>query len=308
MIKRQESASSASADPFASSVAPSSTGSIASAGDDDDADRNGKDKKYQRHGSVLDSVHRITARNGKRAVASASALVFSVFLIPPLKVMLRHPAATADRTADGLRIPPCPASPWKADENLRGKCPGDLKPYANATTASQCASTCCANEECISWQFRQDVGCIRGKDIRLGMEKDGPAAWCSDHPPHRWHGQFLKPRGKTQGRDPAQIRESACDERTWNPDEEIGQCFGLGDVRRHASGSAEECMRACCGDEKCGAWQWNKEVSWEFVPWMPALHCSVRSVLNVNSDSRPAWLFLWTRYARVPGKGRLNSI
>lgn len=107
------------------------------------------------------------------------------------------------------------------------------------------------------------MGCLQGKDVRLGMEKDGVSAWCSDHPPHRWNGQFLKPHGKTQGFNAESIRKDACDTSSWNMNEEIGQCFGLGDVKKHASGSAHECMKACCDETKfkCGAWQWNKEVS-----------------------------------------------
>lgn len=94
----------------------------------------------------------------------------------------------------------------------------------------------------------------------MGQEKDGPSAWCSDHPPHKWQGQFLKPHGDKSGMEEKDVRSSACSEATWNANEKIGQCFGLGDVKQNASGSAEECMRACCEDVTCRAWQWNKEL------------------------------------------------
>ena len=87
-------------------------------------------------------------------------------------------------------------------------------------------------------------------------------AWCSDHPPHRWNGQYVKPHNNKDGKiDEKKARESACNTQTWKPDEQIGQCFGLGDVKSgKPSESAEECMAACCNDQKCGAWQWNKEL------------------------------------------------
>ena len=105
--------------------------------------------------------------------------------------------------------------------------------------------------------------------MRLGMEKDGVPAWCSDQAPRRWHGQHLVPKGGAGGDgmisdggiNAADARRRACDEATWNPTEEVGQCFGLGDVQTRGGGSAGECMRACCDDDKCGAWQWNEEVS-----------------------------------------------
>jgi len=56
------------------------------------------------------------------------------------------------------------------------------------------------------------------------------------------------------------FRMNACDEATYNPDEEVGQCFGLGDVRPGGSGSAVQCMCSCCNDEKYGAWQWNEDL------------------------------------------------
>lgn len=156
-------------------------------------------------------------------------------------------------------IPPCEAQPWKQNEDMRGKCPGDLKPFVSATTISDCATTCCSRAECITWQFRKDTGCLQGGDVRLGMEKDGVSAWCSDHPPQRWQGQYLYKKGGSD-EDNAPIRKKGCDAATWNPSEQVGQCFGLGDVKTDASGSAEECRDACCKDDKCRAWQWNKEL------------------------------------------------
>ncbi len=164
-------------------------------------------------------------------------------------------------------VPPCPAMPWKADEDLRGKCPESFRPIPDASSAHECAASCCTDSECITWQYRRDVGCLHGKDVRLGMEKDGVPAWCSDHAPRRWHGQRLVPKGGSGGTTPdgggdaTDARKRACDEATWNPTEEVGQCFGLGDVQTKGGGSATECMRACCDDDKCGAWQWNEEVS-----------------------------------------------
>lgn len=145
---------------------------------------------------------------------------------------------------------------------MRGKCPGDLKPFKEAGTVSECATSCCNNEDCISWQFRKDVGCLQGKDVRLGMEKDGVSAWCSDHPPKKWSGQYLVPHGDTKGFNSGDIRKDACSTDDWNPNEHVGQCFGLGDVKKSGGGSAEECMKACCAEEKfkCGAWQWNEDL------------------------------------------------
>ncbi|KAL9180839.1 hypothetical protein ACHAXT_011292 [Thalassiosira profunda] len=252
MIKRQESSSAAPSSIPPPSVAP-----------DAGLDRNGKDKKYQRHGTALEFLRRWIARRGQLAVLVVVAALLSVFLIPPLKVLWNGGASgRIIKAARRLQVPPCPRAPWKEGEDLRGKCPGDLKPFGEAATISQCASTCCANEECISWQFREDVGCLQGKDIRLGMEKDGPSAWCSEHPPQRWHGQYLQHHGKAkeEGAEAEERRQKACSEATWNPDEEVGQCFGLGDVKKDASGSAVECMRACCTNEKCKAWQWNEKL------------------------------------------------
>jgi hypothetical protein len=148
-----------------------------------------------------------------------------------------------------ISIPECESSPWKPDEDLVGTCPGNLKTKPDITNAIDCAASCCASEECVAFQFRADKGCLQGKDVRIGQEKDGPAAYCSDHPPLRWQGQLLKDTGK---------KEAECTIDTWHPDEQQGQCFGLGDTRQGTFATAEDCMKACCADEKCRAWQFQE--------------------------------------------------
>ena len=154
-------------------------------------------------------------------------------------------------------VPSCPATPWKANEDIRGKCSDSPRITTSnvAKTVDECATSCCNDDKCITWQYRRDVGCVHFGDIRLGMEKDGPAGWCSEQPPQRWQGQYILKEGLRIDRN------VACNEQTWDPNEEVGQCLGLGDVRPNASGSAVQCMKACCADEKCGAWQWNEAVS-----------------------------------------------
>ena len=151
MIKRQES----------SSAAPSFIAPPSAAIEDAGLDRNGKDKKYQRHGTALEFLRRWIARRGQLAVLVVVAALLSVFLIPPLKVLWNGGANGSKRVERRLQVPPCPQVPWKEGEDLRGKCPGDLKPFGEAATMGQCASTCCANEECISWQFREGASIFR---------------------------------------------------------------------------------------------------------------------------------------------------
>ena len=170
-------------------------------------------------------------------------------------------------------IPSCSGNPWKPNEDLVGSCPGGaLKPHAlgengqqadqqadQASLIRQCAEDCCKSESCITWQYRRDIGCLHGGDVRLGQEKDGVSAWCSDHPPQRWQGQYVLKRG---GGKILADREAtgACSLDTWNPNEQPGQCFGLGDVKEEGSESAQSCMDACCKTEDCGGWQFLKEL------------------------------------------------
>ena len=169
-------------------------------------------------------------------------------------------------------IPSCDGNPWKENENLVGSCPGGaMKPHAldngqqaadqQASFIRQCAEDCCKSESCITWQYRRDVGCLHGGDVRLGQEKDGVSAWCSDHPPQRWQGQYVLKRG---GGKILADREAtgACSLDTWNPKEQPGQCFGLGDVKKNGSDSAQSCMEACCDTEDwdCGGWQWQQDM------------------------------------------------
>lgn len=241
-------------------------------------DLNGKDG---RHGGTLACFRRWAARNVK---VTTLAVVASVALLATL-TRSRTPDANHRRNSGAVRIgqaaksqvestipgglvkaqyhvPPCPSAPWKEPEILHGTCPGDLKPFDGAKTITECATTCCENPSCISWQFRSDVGCKQGGDVRIGMEKDGVPAWCDSNPPQKWSGQFLYPKGKTEGMDAAKLREDGCSFDAWNPEEQVGQCFGLGPKREEASGSAEDCMAACCAvqDSGCGVWQWSKDI------------------------------------------------
>ena len=143
-------------------------------------------------------------------------------------------------------IPECLAAPWKGGEDLIGQCPSDLRPYAGGgeggaeaeafNDARSCALACCSLPGCISWQFRSGVGCLHGSDVRLGMEKDGVKAWCSDQVPKRWMGQYVLRRGG--GKVIEDRRSTACNVGGWEPREQEGQCFGLGDERGEGRESA----------------------------------------------------------------------
>ena len=183
-MKRQESSAgkslglSSSSKPCAPSNAASAAAAAAAL-----LDTNGKDKRQ--HGRL-----RLRAgRGGRPAVAALVLVAASVYLIPLITVLLRPTAgppsashgappagmaAVARRatagSAAGLKgaaapqqrqpavpaaIPECKSAPWKENEDLRGKCPGDLKPVAGPKTVAECASSCCDSKECVTWQFRK---------------------------------------------------------------------------------------------------------------------------------------------------------
>ena len=223
------------------------------------------------------------AIGGRRVIVLATAALLFLVVVLLQSVAVEFVRREAWRLSLRVAVPSCPSSPWKADEDLRGDCRPDVKPLPGGAdiTVAECARSCCEDAKCVSWQHRRDVGCLHGGDFRLGMEKDSVSAWCSDHPPKRWKGQFLVGRGGGDAMEDIssiKSRELACDESTWNPEEEVGQCFGLGDVRPEASGSASECMRACCKDATCSSWQWNEVVS---ASWFNFLFYNYCFTINV---------------------------
>uniref|UniRef100_A0A7S1TP03 Apple domain-containing protein n=1 Tax=Phaeomonas parva TaxID=124430 RepID=A0A7S1TP03_9STRA len=150
---------------------------------------------------------------------------------------------------------------WKPDEQLVGRCPkGVLYPTGAAyKDAAECAAGCCVLENCVTWQFRPDTGCLHGPDVRIGFEKEGTSKWCEADPPTPWQGQHTKLKPKEKIAESAKHKE-ACDEATWDPTELQTQCLGLGDMRRgEPSKSAANCRDACCADEKCDTWQWRAD-------------------------------------------------
>ena len=142
------------------------------------------------YGSFVQSLSSSSSATAT-ATASASASVASIATV----------AATESNNSNNAvqAVPSCDQASWKSSENLIGSCPGGLKPYkSNQKTISMenCAIECCQSDACITWQYRADIGCLHGGDIRLGQEKDGPSSWCSDIQPKRWQGQYVLQRSK----------------------------------------------------------------------------------------------------------------
>jgi len=158
---------------------------------------------------------------------------------------------------------------WKPNESLAGFCPGGpLQPLTsifsmgNKGTAAECGASCCVSQTCFAWQFREDVGCLQGPDVRLGLEKDGTPEWCEPTAPSPWQGERLEFRH--DGKPTTQ--EKACGSE-WNPSSLNGQCFGLGPLRPDPS-TPDECRKACCEDAECETWQFRKDKGCFYGNWV----------------------------------------
>jgi hypothetical protein len=51
-------------------------------------------------------------------------------------------------------VPSCPTTPWKTHEDIRGKCDSTSTTTSNtAKSIDECATSCCNDDNCITWQY-----------------------------------------------------------------------------------------------------------------------------------------------------------
>eukprot|EP00756_Hemistasia_phaeocysticola_P006056 Hpha_TRINITY_DN13650_c0_g1::TRINITY_DN13650_c0_g1_i7::g.122520::m.122520 len=136
---------------------------------------------------------------------------------------------------------------WDGME-LIGRCfTFGVKPR-DVESAEQCKRRCCgAGNACVSWQWREDVGCNLMDDTRVGPKEHGSRntdGYCEETAPAPWRGRVL-------------LRRSG-DECEWQEEELQGQCWGLGAMRPAGAASEEACSVACCKDD-CEIWQWRED-------------------------------------------------
>eukprot|EP00756_Hemistasia_phaeocysticola_P006053 Hpha_TRINITY_DN13650_c0_g1::TRINITY_DN13650_c0_g1_i4::g.122513::m.122513 len=137
---------------------------------------------------------------------------------------------------------------WDGME-LIGRCfTFGVKPR-DVESAEQCKRRCCgAGNACVSWQWREDIGCSLMGDTRVGPKEHSARntdGYCEETAPAAWRGRILQSRsGRT------------C---KWEKEELEGQCWGLGPVRPASSKSEKACATACCKDSSCRMWQWRKD-------------------------------------------------
>ena len=188
-----------------------------------------------------------------RGAASAGVLLLLAAMLCAISTLVLPPPVDVS-AGPGARSAAAPQCGWRHGEILRGKCPGSLKSIAGVPDAAACEQSCCADAGCITFQWREDTGCRQGGDVRVGMEKDGPGAWCEPEAPAPWLGQRID------------AERTACARGRYNPEELPGQCFGLGPERKSGSASAESCRDACCASATCKMWQFREDKGCFFGP------------------------------------------
>eukprot|EP00035_Acanthoeca_spectabilis_P018095 m.382710 g.382710 ORF g.382710 m.382710 type:complete len:262 (-) comp16723_c0_seq2:186-971(-) len=196
-----------------------------------------------------------------RTSTSQDPLVLEAPLSRDRRSLPTQPRSTA---ATAAAIEDCG---WKPNDALVGSCAGSgpklIAASKGITNAADCAALCCSmptehaepEKRCVAWQYRQDTGCRVGGDVRIGMEKDGPSAWCNHDPPAMWHGERVSDT----------TRDRVCGD-GWNSSALPTQCFGLGDRQHLTNESPEGCRDACCADKTCKTWQFRHDVGCFYGP------------------------------------------
>mmetsp|Transcript_43481 Transcript_43481/g.72277 ORF Transcript_43481/g.72277 Transcript_43481/m.72277 type:complete len:326 (-) Transcript_43481:229-1206(-) len=128
---------------------------------------------------------------------------------------------------------------------------------ADVKDAAECSALCCEmGVKCLTWQFREDVGCCTGPVVRLGLESSRSPHWCEPSPPSAWSGK-RKSKQNTTIKNMANEDGNGSSLCKWEKEELRGQCFGLGPPRKPKT--KEGCKQACCQDEGCKLWQFRED-------------------------------------------------
>jgi len=128
---------------------------------------------------------------------------------------------------------------------------------SNVKDAAECSALCCEmGVKCLTWQFREDIGCCTGPVVRLGLESSRSPHWCEPTPPSAWFGNRKWKRNTTTKNNANEDSpgSSSC---RWENEQLRGQCFGLGPPRKPTT--KEGCKQACCQDEECNLWQFRED-------------------------------------------------
>lgn len=134
-------------------------------------------KKKRLGNATIVAFKRWLSLRPKLSLLIIATFVSSILYLQPTAVQLSTKLLRSSQTT---KVPECPASPWKENESLHGNCQGSaLKLNPGPKTATECASTCCDDPKCITFQYRSDTGCYQGDDVRLGFEKDGEHMLCT---------------------------------------------------------------------------------------------------------------------------------